>query len=57
MSMRKTRAMAMAEEAADIAAAQDAAVYLKPAPTNAELRKQFMSKEALKLKRLKPMFR
>ena len=44
------------QELADIEEARRTAVYLKPAPINDELKKQFMSVEALALKRKTPMF-
>lgn len=44
------------EEAQDIAAARRCATFLPPAPTNAELRAQFMSPEALALKRTPAVF-
>jgi hypothetical protein len=43
-------------EASEIAIARQAAVHLKPAPTNKELRRQYMSSSALELKRITPMF-
>jgi hypothetical protein len=46
----------MLQEAADLKEARDRAVHLELPPTNAELNEQFMSKEALDLKRKTPLF-
>jgi hypothetical protein len=44
------------QEYADIEESRSVATYLKPPPTNAELREQFMSPSNLELKRKTPMF-
>lgn len=45
------------EESQDVKESTDTAVYLNPVSTNAELNEQFMSPEALELKRKTPMFK
>ena len=54
---RNRQHVALLAEASELGLAKKAAVHLKPAPSNEELRTQYMSSSALELKRTTPLFK